>query len=367
MSDETASYAVSEANSRGRKFAESPHPYRNAFERDRDRIIHCDAFRRLAGKTQVFAPGLDDNYRSRFSHSIEVSQIGRTLARVLGLNETLTEAICLAHDLGHSPFGHAGETVLNRLAASFGGFEHNRQSLRIVDLLEHPYADFAGLNLMYETRLGLAKHRSPYDEPSQNEFNEPCCCLEGQAADIADRIAYNCHDLEDAMRGGMFMAEQLDDLQIAAEAAQKINADAIEDGSIRRTRISKAIIDTLVSDVIETSRKNMVAAKVKSLADVYAGGKNLIMLSDDAQAKLVVFERFLMDKVYMHPSLREAQKQVGVWLEGLFGLFKEKPELMPIHYQKLIEQEGLERTAIDYIAGMTDRFCIRTFEAQGQK
>jgi dGTPase len=364
MSDENASYAVSETTSRGRKFAERPHPYRNAFERDRDRIIHCDAFRRLAGKTQVFAPGLDDNYRSRFSHSIEVSQIGRTIARVLGLNEILTEAICLAHDLGHSPFGHAGETVLNRLAAPFGGFEHNRQSLRIVDLLEHPYVDFAGLNLMYETRLGLAKHESPYDEPSESEFVEQCCSLEGQTTDVADRVAYNCHDLEDAMRAGMIQARQLSDLEIAAEAAERINAEAIEDSSIRRTRIAKAIIDTLVSDAIETSRKNIANTKIKTFADVYALGKNLIVLSTGAEAKLIAFEKFLMDNVYMHPSLQTAKKQVAVWLERLFDLFKQRPELMPVHYQKLIEQEGLERTVIDYIAGMTDSFCIRTVEAQ---
>ena len=357
MPNETISYAVSEASSRGRKFAERPHPYRNAFERDRDRIIHCDAFRRLSGKTQVFAPGLDDNYRSRFSHSIEVSQIGRTLARVLGLNETLTEAICLAHDLGHSPFGHAGESALNRLAAPFGGFEHNRQSLRIVDFLEHPYVDFAGLNLMYETRLGLAKHRSPFDKPAEQEFSEACCSLEGQVADIADRIAYNCHDIEDAMRAGMITVAQLSNLQLAADASQEINADAIEDASIRRTRIAKAIIDVLVSDVIETSRTNIARVKIQTLSDVYACGKNCVGLSSDAEQRLGMFEKFLMENVYLHPLLREAQKQVGVWLEQLFDLFKQKPELMPIHYQRLTSQQGLDRTIIDYIAGMTDGFC----------
>jgi dGTPase len=362
MSNETISYAVSEINSRGRKFAECPHPYRNAFERDRDRIIHCDSFRRLSGKTQVFAPGLDDNYRSRFSHSIEVSQIGRTLARVLGLNETLTEAICLAHDLGHSPFGHTGEAALNRITAPFGGFEHNRQSLRIVDFLEHPYVDFAGLNLVYETRLGLAKHRSPFDKPNQQEFSEGCCSLEGQIADVADRIAYNCHDLEDAMRAGMITMAQVSNLPLAADAAQKINAAAIDDSSIRRTRIAKAIIDVLVSDVIETSRANIAKAKIKTLAEVYACEKNLIELSSDAQQRLRVFEKFLMENVYLHPSLQEAQKQVGVWLERLFDLFKQKPDLMPIHYQRLVSQQGLERTIVDYIAGMTDGFCKKMVE-----
>jgi dGTPase len=363
MANETINYAVSEANSRGRKFPQPPHPYRNAFERDRDRIIHCDAFRRLSGKTQVFTPGLDDNYRSRFSHSIEVSQIGRTLARVLGLNETLTEAICLAHDLGHSPFGHAGEAALNRIASPFGGFEHNRQSLRIVDFLEHPYVDFAGLNLMYETRLGLAKHRSPFDHPAENEFQENCCSLEGQIADIADRIAYNCHDLEDGMRAGL--AVDARELAIVAEAFERIGADRIEDDSIRRTRIVKSIIDTLVSDVIETSCANIAMTKIQTLADVYGCGKCLIALSDKAGAKLAALEKFLMATVYLHPSLRETQTQVMGWLERLFSLLKENPQRMPIHYQQLIMQQGLERTVIDYIAGMTDRFCIKVAQASG--
>ncbi len=166
MSEELSSYAVIERLSQGRALEEKPHPYRSGFERDRDRIIHCSAFRRLEGKTQVFTPGLDDYYRTRLTHSIEVAQIGRTIAKALGLNINLTEAICLAHDLGHPPFGHAGEEALNELMADFGGFEHNRQTLRIVDFLEHPYPDFYGLNLMYETRLGLAKHRSPYDKPT---------------------------------------------------------------------------------------------------------------------------------------------------------------------------------------------------------
>jgi dGTPase len=249
---------------------------------------------------------------------------------------------------------------LNRLAASFGGFEHNKQSLRIVDLLEHPYVDFAGLNLMYETRLGLAKHRSPYDHSAEREFNEVCCSLEGQIADVADRIAYNCHDLEDGMRAGLVTG--IKRLKLVVDAVDGIGADRIEDASILRTRIVKSIIDTLVSDVIETSRKNITDAKIKTLSDVYAYGKNLVMLSEDAEAKLVVFEKFLMDNVYMHPSLQAAQKQVAVWLERLFEMFKEKPELMAIHYQKLVLQEGLERTVIDYIAGMTDGFCKKMVE-----
>jgi dGTPase len=202
----SAPYAVDEHNSRGRQFPEKPHKYRTDFERDRDRIIHCAAFRRLEGKTQVFTTGLNDQYRTRMTHSIEVAQIGRTIARVLGLNESLTEAVCLAHDLGHSPFGHTGQDVLNQLMADAGGFEHNRQSLRIVDFLEHPYPDFPGLNLMVETRRALAKHQSPYDNP---DGKPESICLEGRIADVADRIAYNCHDLEDGLRSRLWMKNSL--------------------------------------------------------------------------------------------------------------------------------------------------------------
>ena len=183
MCDGLRSYAVTEAVSKGRVFSEPPHPYRSDFERDRDRIIHSSAFRRLEGKTQVFSPGLDDYYRSRLTHSIEVAQIGRTIARVLRLNESLTEAVCLGHDLGHSPFGHTGEQVLDELLKPWGGFEHNRQALRIVDHLEHPYEAFAGLNLCYETRLGFGRHHSPYDHPDSDKFAEPVPSLEGQIAD----------------------------------------------------------------------------------------------------------------------------------------------------------------------------------------
>ena len=212
-------FAVTEKTSRGRPVPQKRHAYRSDFERERDRIIHCSAFRRLEGKSQVFTPGLDDYYRTRLTHSIEVAQIGRTIAMGLGLNESLTEAICLAHDLGHSPFGHAGEKVLDDLMSEFGGFEHNRQSLRIVDLLEHPYPNFMGLNLMYETRLGLARHRSPYDEVQAGSFDEQNCSLEGQVANVADRIAYNCHDLEDGMRAGLISQEMLKDVKIFTEAA----------------------------------------------------------------------------------------------------------------------------------------------------
>jgi dGTPase len=355
-------YAVTEKTSRGRKYPEKPHPYRSDFERDRDRIIHCSAFRRLEGKAQVFTPGLDDYYRTRLTHSIEVAQIGRTIAKELGLNESLTEAICLAHDLGHSPFGHAGEKVLNELMAGFGGFEHNRQSLRIVDLLEHPYPDFMGLNLMYETRLGLARHQSPYDKTQDETFSEKHCSLEGQIADIADRIAYNCHDLEDSMRARLISTEQLQNLKIFAEAQNRIEADSIEDYTIRRTRTAKAIIDRLVGDCLEASKKTLTQANPTTLDEIYAADDKLITLSAESEAELAELEKFLLQNFYQHESLLETADKVKVWLRRLFEKLCNEPELMPGYFRSFIPQQGLQRTVCDYIAGMTDRFAYKTLE-----
>ncbi len=362
MPEELSRYAVTEITSRGRAVSEKPHPYRSDFERDRDRIIHCSAFRRLEGKTQVFTPGLDDYYRTRLTHSIEVAQIGRTIAKALRLNESLTEAICLAHDLGHPPFGHAGEKVLNDLMSESGGFEHNRQALRIVDLLEHPYPGFMGLNLMYETRLGLAKHRSTYDKPQGEAFAERNCSLEGQIAGIADRIAYNCHDLEDGMRAGIIGSERLRSVQIFAEAQNQVNAEAIQDRTIRRTRTAKAIIDKLVGDCLEASKKTLAEAHVTSIDDIYARSENLIVLSAESDAELAELEEFLMQNFYMHESLLETAEKVKDWLERLLERLCQNPELMPGYFQRFIPQQGLQRTVCDYIAGMTDRFCLKMLD-----
>jgi dGTPase len=359
MSEELTCYAVAEPSSRGRSFTEKPHPYRSDFERDRDRIIHCSAFRRLEGKTQVFTPGLDDYYRTRLTHSIEVAQIGRTIAKVLHLNVNLTEAICLAHDLGHSPFGHTGEKVLNRLMADFGGFEHNRQSLRVVDLLEHPYPDFPGLNLMYETRLGLAKHRSPYDNPQDDAFAELNCSLEGQIADIADRIAVNSHDLEDGMRAGIIHSEQVKDVEIFTQAQELINAKAMKDPVVQKTRTAKAIIDILVSDCIDTSHKTVAGVNLEAVDQVYHHSENLIKLSDENNANLTVLEKFLMENFYQHKTVTQTAKQIEDWLQQLFEKFCRRQELMPGYFQKLVPGQGLQRTVCDYIAGMTDRFCLK--------
>jgi dGTPase len=367
MPEELAVYAVTERNSRGRAFAEEPHRWRTNFERDRDRIIHCSAFRRLEGKTQVFTPGLDDYYRTRLTHSIEVAQIGRTISRALGLNENLTEAICLAHDLGHSPFGHTGETALNELMAKFSGFEHNRQSLRVVDLLEHPYPDFMGLNLMYETRLGLARHTTPYDRPQDDSFSEVNCSLEGQVADMADRIAVNSHDLEDGLRARVINDEQLKDIELYAEAQSRANVKAISDGTIRRTRTAKAIIDKLVGDCIDQSIKTIAAADLHKPSDVYECSENVIMLSSESLSKLKELESFLMKNFYLSESVMQVMGKVKAWLSELFGVLCRDPHLMPDYFQKFIDEQGLERSVCDYVAGMTDRFCLKSLKVVSGK
>ncbi len=359
MPDTIRSYAVTEASSKGRAFAEARHPYRSDFERDRDRIIHCSAFRRLEGKTQVFTPGLDDYYRTRLTHTIEVAQIGRTIARSLGLNEALTEAICLAHDLGHPPFGHAGEAALNDLMADYGGFEHNAQTLRIVTLLEHPYPAFMGLNLMYETRLGLAKHKSRYDVPQEGTFAEANGTLEGQIADLADRIAYNCHDLEDGMKARLLHSEQMLHIEIFTEAGQRIGAEQIEDWTIRRTRTAKAIIDALVSDCIGTSRDAIAKAHIETPGDACARSENVIGLSPECDRKLEALENFLLEQFYHHKSVVRNAEQATLWLNELFERLCAKPDLMPGYFQRFIDQHGLQRAVCDYVAGMTDRFALQ--------
>lgn len=359
MNPPLAPYAVTEATSRSRQYDEPAHRYRSAFERDRDRVIHCAAFRRLEGKTQVFTTGLNDHYRTRLTHSIEVAQIGRTIARALDLNESLTEAICLAHDLGHAPFGHNGETVLNRLMAECGGFEHNRQALRIVDILEHPYPNFRGLNLMYETRLGLMKHSSPYDRPEQSGDWPTNPSLEGQIADVADRIAYNSHDLEDGLRSRLIDEAQLKELDLYRLAGEKVGIDAIGDHVIRRTRLAKSIMDILVSDAIETSRQNLAAAGVQTLSDVLIHPTALIDLSPPSHAHLEQLEAFLMQQMYLHPDLRETAQKVEQWLTALWNDLRRHPEKMPHYFQDLAQTQGRDRIVGDYIAGMTDRYCLK--------
>ncbi len=353
-------YAVTESCSKGRFYDEPQHSYRKPFERDRDRIIHSSAFRRLEGKTQVFTPSLNDHYRTRLTHSIEVAQIGRTIARALNLNEDLTEAICLAHDLGHSPFGHAGENILDEIMKDHNGFEHNRQSLRIVEIIEKPYPDYTGLNLMYETRLGLAKHHSPFDNPESDttKFEEPVPSLEGQIADLADRIAYNCHDLEDGMRSRIINLDQVKEIRLCRNAIEKVRVDKIEDIFIKRIRIAKAVIDHLVSDLIATSKSIIDGNNIQTVEDVYKSENYLIAISSRADEDLKQLETFLMNNFYMSEKLLPASDLAKKCLTVLFYYFRQRPEKMPKYFQAFIDKAGLERAVCDYVSGMTDRYCM---------
>lgn len=357
--DNMKSYAVTESNSRGRQFYEPPHAYRGAFERDRDRIIHTSAFRRLEGKTQVFMPQINDQYRTRLTHSLEVSQIGRTIARVLGLNESLTEAVCLAHDFGHSPFGHSGEAALNELMKDFGGFEHNYQTMRIVELFERPYPNFIGLNLMYETRLALAKHKTHFDNPdASRKYPEKNCSLEGQIADLADRIAYNCHDLEDGLRAKLLNYEMIKNLKLCSAAIERCAAGIESGGVVKYTRIAKTIIDMLVGDCIETSKAMIEKAGIQTLQDVLNREENLIAISDESEKALRELEKFLLKNMYENPVVKAVSSQAKEWLTKVFCKFRDNPKLMPQFYQNLIGEFGLERTVCDYVSGMTDRYCL---------
>lgn len=364
MNNNQAGYAVNENNTKGRCYPVAAAKYRDDFDRDRDRVIHSTAFRRLEGKTQVFTPGLNDHYRTRLTHTIEVSQIGRTIARYLGVNESLTEAICLAHDLGHSPFGHGGEKVLNRIMQPFGGFEHNAQSLRVVEIIEDPYPDFQGLNLLYETRLGLARHESTYDKTTDGRFPEKVCSIEGQIASIADRIAYNCHDFEDGLRlSGGFTIDSpgLWELDIVAAAARQIEADRIKNRYVRNIRIAKAIINSLVIDVIETSAANIKACGIKNLDDVY-NSPVVVKLSEKAEKELVSLEKYLLENMYKSEYLQAVSNKVRAWLGNIMNTLFANPQLMPQYYLGFAQTYGVERAVCDYVSGMTDRFAMKTAE-----
>jgi len=348
-----------------RRFQEPEHPYRSPFQRDRDRIVHSSAFRRLDFKTQVFVPHEHDHFRTRLTHTLEVSQIARTLGRTLGLNEDLIEAVALAHDLGHSPFGHAGEGVLNELMAGHGGFEHNRQSLRVVDYLEHPYPDFRGLNLTQQVRECLAKHRSRYDTPDCGEFDASVMPpLEGQIVDLADEIAYTSADLDDAFGAGWVELEDLKNLQLwqgCWESARSRWPGA--SAAHIQIRATKDILSRLADDVVVATRDELIRSKVQSLDDVRRAGRPLAIFSPQMISPFRQLQDFLTQRVYLHPANREHCRQIQQIMRELFAAYVRSPNLLPDRYALRISSDGLARVVCDYIAGMTDRFCHQQHEA----
>jgi len=354
-----ATYGVSKT--KGRKYKEEEDPIRSPWQRDRDRIIHSVAFRRLEYKTQVFVNHEGDHYRTRLTHTLEVAQISRTIARALQLNEDLTEAIALSHDIGHPPFGHAGEEALKENLPI--GFEHNRQGLRIVDVLERRYANFPGLNLTYETREGIIKHHTPYDLPKVEgleEFdpNTPPT-LEAQIINVADVIAYNSHDLDDGLRADYISLDHLQELPLWADIFNKVY-EGYKDRPIRVIiyETLRRLIAKQVRDVIEYTRYNIEKHKIKTVDDVRNIGKILVEFSPEMREQQDMLRRFLEDNLYRHYKVVKMQEKAKRYIKAILEIYLKEPAHLPPEYQERITDEySLYQTVCDYIAGMTDRFA----------
>ncbi|MEW6513812.1 MAG: deoxyguanosinetriphosphate triphosphohydrolase [Pseudomonadota bacterium] len=361
---ELASYAVSESNTRGRVFPEPRPKARGEFQRDRDRIIHSTAFRRLEYKTQVFVNHEGDLFRTRLTHSIEVAQIARSIARALGVNGDLTEAIALAHDLGHTPFGHAGQDALNECMSEHGGFEHNLQSLRIVDKLEERYGAFDGLNLMFETRAGILKHCSPakareLGEVAQRFVDDKRPSLEAQICNLADEIAYNNHDVDDGLRSGLITVE---DLEAIALFRNHIGAARAEFPDLRGRRLIhetvRRMIDAQVTDVLAETTNRIAHHRIDALADV-ENSAPLVGFSRQMAEENRELKTFLRTRLYRHYKVVRMTSKARRIIRDLFGAFAEDLRLLPEEYQQNALKEGAYRVIADYIAGMTDRYAVK--------
>ncbi|HEY3307579.1 MAG TPA: deoxyguanosinetriphosphate triphosphohydrolase [Desulfuromonadaceae bacterium] len=361
-----AGYACVSSQSRGRKHPENFRDMRPAFERDRDRIIHCAAFRRLEYKTQVFVNHEGDYYRTRLTHSLEVAQIGRAIARRLRLNEELTEALALAHDLGHTPFGHTGESVLNSLMRAHGGFEHNLQSFRVIDELEERYPGFNGLNLTWEAREGIIKHSGPYDAPleSMKEFLPGVIpSIEAQIINYADEIAYNNHDIDDGLKSGHITIEMLGEVELW----QEVNAAVLRKyPDIDRKRLIyqtiSALIGLLINDLCSTTLANLSSYKILSQDDLRRVNRQVVHFSPAITAKNLDLKRFLFDNLYRHHKVEKMRVKAEIFITRLFETYIRFQNLLPPKYLGRIERLGLERVVCDYIAGMTDRFALDEYK-----
>ena len=371
-----ASYAASEKYSRGRVYKDDTPSLRNQFQRDRDRILHSSAFRRLEYKTQVFVNHEGDMFRTRLTHSLEVSQIGRTIARSLELNEDLTEAICLAHDLGHTPFGHAGQEVLNNCMKDFGGFEHNLQSLRVVDVLEERYAGFPGLNLLYETREGILKHCSKKNAEKLGELGKRFLKrgqpgLEAQVANIADEIAYNNHDIDDGLRADLITMEQLNECGLFREQYEFVLSRWPDISGRRKTyEMIRRMINCLVTDLVMNSRGMIEKYRPRTIDDVRNAETPMICFTDEMEQQHRQLKRFLRKHLYHHDYVIQMTQKASAIIATLFTAYIKDPRLLPADLQKKLTgrngpdgaDESSERAVADYIAGMTDRFAITEFE-----
>ena len=365
------------ADSRGRLYREDESTFRSCFQRDRDRIIHCSAFRRLKHKTQVFIEHEGDYFRTRLTHSIEVAQVARTISGVLGLNAELTEAVALAHDLGHPPFGHTGEDALNVLMEPYGGFDHNAQALRIVTNLERHYADFDGLNLTWETLEGIAKHNGPvtgtlpyalaeYNALHDLELNS-YASTEAQVAALADDIAYNSHDLHDGLRAELFSTDELAELPILQDCFAEVDRKYPGLNYYRRRHEAlRRFFGVLVEDVIAIARANLAELTPKTASNVRYAGHPMIQFSNGLWSDLKVVRQFLFHRMYRAPSVVKMRLEVTEAVTTLFPLFMQHPELLPKQWRKDVQKAkddvALARIVVDYIAGMTDRFALQEYE-----
>lgn len=355
-----APYAVRTAASHGRKFPERRHDFRAEFQRDRDRILHSRAFRRLEYKTQVFVSGNQDHYRTRLTHTIEMAAVARTMARVLRVNEDLAEAIALAHDLGHSPFGHSGEHELDELMRADGGFDHNVQGLRCVELLEYRYPDFPGLNLTWEVRAGLLKHQAAQPGAQlDGHALGPSQFLEAQIADLADDVTYLAHDADDGVEAGLLTEAQLDAQPLWQMAAAQAHSEFAQIPADRRISITvRCLLNLLVEDALRTSAARIERHAPQSPAEVQKAGEMLVAISDALRLPMLAFKEFLFLDMYFHPAVKSANSAAVQLMRRLFLHYVAHPETMGAKARARVVQEGLRRTVCDYVAGMTDRYAL---------
>jgi dGTPase len=354
-----APYALLSKNSKGRFHRDHEPDYRTAFQRDRDRIIHAEAFRKLEYKTQVFVNDAGDYYRTRLTHTLEVAQIGRTIARALGVNEDLTETICLAHDLGHPPFGHAGEDVLNKLMADFGGFNHNHQSFRVVTEIERRYPQWSGLNLTYETLEGIAKHETEYDVGSTTTFDpDTRGSIEAQIADVSDELAYNAHDLDDGLKSGLIVTDQLKELEIWQILCDRLNWHGHTLSEVERHQCIRELVGIMVSDVLETTSKYITEKAIQSVDDVTHQPENLVGYSPKQKVRNRALKTFLYQNMYYHYRIVRMKQRAEHYIARLFESYLHEPRQLPTEFQTQIDKMGIHRVVADYIASMTDRSAL---------
>ncbi len=355
-------YAMNSGESQGRQHKEKQHPYRTRFQRDRDRVIHTSAFRRLEYKTQVFVYHEGDYYRTRLTHSIEVAQISRSICKSLQLNEDLAEAIALSHDLGHPPFGHIGQTVLNKLMKQYGGFEHNRQSLRIVKLLEKRYPEFDGLNLTWEVLEGISKHSQDEENPIFKNDANKFPSLEAQVVDYADGIAYNAHDLDDGITSNLLDLEQLRKVELWRENEKLLDKKYSNlDFTLKKYQVVRSIINTLVTDFCKTTLKNAKKYQVNSADDVRRAPDFLAGFSKAVNEKNEELKSFLFKNMYRHRKVRSMEAKAKLYLTEIFRAYFKSPKLIPPKVLLNDKFGSVERRVCDYISGMTDRFAISEF------